>query len=117
MSEVALAGAAVGLDLAQVMERMLEAIQRTLRFETFEFILYDPVTGVLHTEASYGFPPDVDTSRPLPGTRGRRLGGAENRQPLLVPDVEAEPRYLPHFAAHPQRVGRPVDRDRTGSSA
>jgi GAF domain-containing protein len=94
MSEVALAGAAVGLDLAQVMERMLEAIRLTLRFETFEFILYDPATGALHTEASYGFPPDVDM-RDLSLGQGIVGWVAEHRQPLLAPDVAREPRYLP----------------------
>jgi len=93
MSEVALAGATVGLDLPQVLERMLEAIRRTLRFETFEFNLYDPETRTLHAEAAYGFPPDAQA-------RDVRLGEgvvgwvAEQRQPCLVPDVDAEPRYL-----------------------
>jgi len=93
LSEVALAGASVGLDLAQVLDRMLDAIRRTLRFETFEFILLDPATGMLHTEASYGFPPDVGLAD-FPLGQGVVGWVAEQRQPLLVPDVRLEPRYI-----------------------
>lgn len=92
LSEVALAGTSVGLDLAQVLDRMLDAIRRTLRFETFEFILLDPATGMLHTEASYGFPPDVGLAD-FPLGHGVVGWVAEHRQPLLVPDVRLEPRY------------------------
>ncbi len=92
LSEVALAGAAVGLDLNQVLDRMLETIQRTLRFETFEFILLDPASGHLHAEASYGFPDDLSHQE---WTMGQGVVGwvAEHAQPLLVPDVQQEPRY------------------------
>ena len=93
LSEVALAGASVGLDLAQVLDRMLEAIRRTLRFETFEFILLDPATGMLRAEAAYGFPPGV-ASPPLPLGQGVVGWVAEHRLPMLVPDVKQEPRYI-----------------------
>jgi GAF domain-containing protein len=97
LSEVALAGAS-SLDLTQVLEQMLAAIRRTLRFETFEFILLDPSTELLHTEASYGLPP---TAADLDTKIGEGIVGwvAQQRQPLLVPDVQQDPRYisvLPH---------------------
>jgi signal transduction histidine kinase len=71
----------------------LEAIRRTLRFETFEFILFDPVTSTLRTEAAYGFPPDVSS---FDVRMGEGVVGwvAQQRQPLLVPDVLSEPRYI-----------------------
>ncbi len=97
LSEVALAGAG-SLDLAQVLERMLAAIRRTLRFETFEFILLDSITGLLHTEASYGLPPTIVDQNMQ---QGEGIVGwvAQQKQPLLVPDVQKDPRYtatLPH---------------------
>ena len=97
MSQVALAGAGE-LDLAKVLEQMLEAIRRTLRFETFEFILVDPVSGLLRTEAAYGLPPDMNDKemRPDEGIVG---WVAEHRQPLLAADVSQEPRY---YAATPR---------------
>jgi GAF domain-containing protein len=97
LSEVALAGAG-SLDLAKVLEKMLAAIRRTLRFETFEFILLDPSTGLLRTEASYGLPP---TTMDQNMKQGEGIVGwvAQQRRPLLVPDVRKDPRYiavLPH---------------------
>ncbi|HEY4720768.1 MAG TPA: GAF domain-containing protein, partial [Anaerolineae bacterium] len=49
--------AAATLDLNLVFDRLLDAIQRTLRYENFEFILYEPTTGMLNTRAAYGFSP------------------------------------------------------------
>jgi len=49
--------AAATLDLNQVFHQLLDAIQRTLRYENFEFVLYEPSTGLLHTRAAYGFSP------------------------------------------------------------
>ena len=93
MSEVALAGASVGLDLHQVLDRMLEAIRLTLRFEIFEFILLDPASGRLHVEASYGFPADLSRQE---WNMGQGVVGwvAEHEQPLLVPDAQQESRYI-----------------------
>ncbi len=97
MAEVALAGAGE-LDLAQVLDRMLEAIRRTLRFETFEFILLEPVSGLLRTEAAYGLPPDNDCKE-LRLDEGVVGWVAQQRKPLLVSDVGRESRY---YAATPR---------------
>jgi GAF domain-containing protein/PAS domain-containing protein len=92
LSEVALAGAS-SLDLTQVLEQMLAAIRRTLRFETFEFILLDPSTELLHTEAAYGLPPTaVDLNTKM--EEGIVGWVAQHRQPLLVPDVQKDSRYI-----------------------
>jgi GAF domain-containing protein len=93
MSEVALAGASVTLDLKQVLDRMLEAIRRTLRFETFEFILFDPASGRLRPEASYGFPTEA---RDQEWRLGQGIVGwvAQHKQPLLAPDAQQEPHYV-----------------------
>jgi GAF domain-containing protein len=90
--EVARAGASV-LDLNQVLDRMLDAVRRTLRYESFEFILYDPVTDLLHTRAAYGFMPDtVQVDLHL----GEGLVGwvAQTGQPVLANDVSRDPHYI-----------------------
>ncbi|HZY42151.1 MAG TPA: GAF domain-containing protein, partial [Anaerolineae bacterium] len=90
--EVARAGAST-LDLGQVFNRMLDAIRRTLRFESFEFILYDSATGLLHTQAAYGFSPESIHA-------DLRLGDgvvgwvAQSRQSALINDVSQDARYL-----------------------
>jgi GAF domain-containing protein len=91
--EVARAGAST-LDFDRVLDRLLDAIRRTLRFESFEFILYDAAAGLLSTRASYGFTTESNE-------RDLRLGEgivgrvAQTRQALLINDVQQEPAYLP----------------------
>jgi GAF domain-containing protein/two-component sensor histidine kinase len=97
MSEVALAGTGE-LALTQVLDRMLDAIRRTLRFETFEFILLDRASGLMRTEAAYGLPPDT-AEKKLQVGEGVVGWVAQNRKPLLVPDVRLESRY---FASTPR---------------
>ncbi len=92
LSEVALAGAST-LDLEQVLDRMLQVIRRTLQFESFEFILLDPATRILHTQVGYG---TLMRARDYDVRVGQGVVGwvAEQGQPLLVQDVKQEPRYF-----------------------
>ena len=53
--EASRAGAST-LDLGQVLDRVLEVIKRSLRFDTLEFILYEPDKQLLQTRAGYGYP-------------------------------------------------------------
>jgi GAF domain-containing protein len=90
--EVARAGAST-LNLDQVFSRMLDAIRRALRFEAFEFILYDPATGLLHPQAAYGFSADtVHADLKL----GDGVVGwvAQSRQSALINDVTHDARYV-----------------------
>lgn len=90
--EVARAGAST-LDFDRVLDRLLDAIRRTLRFECFEFILYDPVTQLLSTRASYGFAPEAYQ-------HDLRLGEgvvgwvAQTRQAALINDALNDPRFV-----------------------
>jgi GAF domain-containing protein len=104
--EVARAGASV-LDLNQVLDRMLDAVRRTLRYETFEFILYDPATEVLHTRAAYGFLPN---SAPIDVHLGEGLVGwaALTGQPALVNDVSHDPRYIASQAGTRSELAVPL---------
>jgi len=90
--EVARAGAST-LDLNQVFDRMLDAIRRTLRFEAFEFILHNVATGLLHTQAAYGFELGTvhDDLRMGEGVVG---WVAQARQSALINDVTQDRRYL-----------------------
>ncbi len=90
--EVARAGAST-LDLNQVFDRMLDAIRHMLRFDAFEFILYDAATGLLRTQAAYGFEPGSvhDDLKMGEGVVG---WVAQARQSLLIGDVAQDSRYL-----------------------
>jgi GAF domain-containing protein len=90
--EAARAGASA-LDVNQVLDRVLDVIRNSLRFETFEFILYDPDARTLHTRAGYGFEPDA------PGflvKLGEGVVGwvAQMQQSALINDVRQDTRYV-----------------------
>jgi GAF domain-containing protein len=91
--EAARAGTST-LDMNQVLDRVLEVIRRSLRFETFEFILFEVETRMLRTRAGYGFDP---TASNLQVKLGEGVVGwvAESRQSALVNDVGQDARYLP----------------------
>jgi sigma-B regulation protein RsbU (phosphoserine phosphatase) len=83
--------------MVQVLNRVLEVIRRSLRFEIFEFILYDADTKTLHTRAGYGYDSDAPDS---PVKLGEGVVGwvAQTRQSALVNDVQQDARYLPAVA-------------------
>jgi len=90
--EAARAGASA-LDVNQVLDRVLEVIRRSLRFETFEFILFDPDARTLHTRAGYGFEPGVAG---VLVKLGEGVVGwvAQTQQSALINDVRHDSRYL-----------------------
>jgi GAF domain-containing protein len=90
--EAARAGASA-LDVNQVLDRVLEVIKRSLRFETFEFILYDPDSRTLHTRAGYGFEPDLPELRVKLG-EGVVGWVAQMQQAALINDVRQDTRYV-----------------------
>ena len=90
--EAARAGASA-LDVTQVLDRVLEVIRNSLRFETFEFILYDPNTHTLHTRAGYGFEPEVDSFLVKLG-EGVVGWVAQMQQSALINDVRQDARYV-----------------------
>ena len=91
--EAARAGTST-LAMSQVLDRVLDVIRRSLRFEIFEFILFDADTQTLHTRAGYGFDPDAPN---LQVKLGEGVVGwvAQTRQSALVNDVQQDARYLP----------------------
>jgi signal transduction histidine kinase len=90
--EAARAGTST-LDMDQVLDRVLEVIRRSLRFEIFEFILFDADTKTLHTRAGYGYEPDAPH---LQVKLGEGVVGwvAQTWQSALVNDVRQDARYL-----------------------
>ena len=79
--------------MSQVLDRVLDVIRRSLRFETFEFILFNADTQTLYTRAGYGFDPDAPN---LQVKLGEGVVGwvAQTRQSALVNDVQQDARYL-----------------------
>ncbi len=91
--EAARAGTS-SLDVNQVLDRVLEVIRRSLRFETFEFILADPDAKTLRTRAGYGYDLSADNVQVRLG-EGVVGWAAQTRQSVLINDVRQDTRYLP----------------------
>jgi GAF domain-containing protein len=91
--EAARAGTS-SLGVNQVLDRVLEVIRRSLRFEIFEFVLFDSDAGILNTRAGYGFEPDASNLRVKPG-EGVVGWVAQTRQSALINNVQQDERYLP----------------------
>lgn len=91
--EAARAGTS-SLDVNQVLDRVLEVIRRSLRFETFEFILFDQDARALRTRAGYGFEPTVPEAVVKLG-EGVVGWVAQTRQSALINDVTQDSRYYP----------------------
>jgi GAF domain-containing protein len=104
--EAARAGAST-LDLGQILDRVLEVIRRSLRFETLEFILYNPVTQSLQTRAGYGYSADASHLELKVG-EGIVGWAAQTKQAVLVNDVRQDARYREGFAATRSELAVPL---------
>lgn len=104
--EASRAGAST-LDLGQVLHRVLDVIRRSLRFDTLEFILYDADKERLRTRAGYGYSPNASS---LDLKLGEGLVGwvAQTRQPVLVGDVQQDPRYVSNYPATRSELAVPL---------
>ncbi len=106
--EAARAGAST-LDLGQVLDRVLEVIKRSMRFDTLEFILYEPATQMLRMRAGYGYPQSSDTSG-FDVKLGEGVVGwvAQTRQSARVGDVQHDARYVPTYPATRSELAVPL---------
>jgi sigma-B regulation protein RsbU (phosphoserine phosphatase) len=82
------------LDLNELLQKIPELIRRLTNFHAFAVYLLDPRREVLTIAYAIGYPDDV--VRNLRFKVGHGLVGAavETGQPLLVNDVQADPRYV-----------------------
>jgi signal transduction histidine kinase len=104
--EASRAGAST-LDLNQVLDRVLDVIKRSLRFDTLEFLLYEPDKQLLQTRAGYGYPANSAGVDIKPG-QGLVGWVAQTRQSALVGDVQQDTRYLPAFPATRSELAVPL---------
>jgi sigma-B regulation protein RsbU (phosphoserine phosphatase) len=82
------------LDLDELLQRVAEVVKRVIDYEMFGILLLDEARDelVLRKAVSYGASKEQKTRIPL----GEGLTGAAavSKQPVLVGDVRADPRYL-----------------------
>ncbi|MGQ9466805.1 MAG: GAF domain-containing protein [Anaerolineae bacterium] len=86
------------LDVGQVLHRTLETIAQAAGAEQGFILLIDPQTNALVRRAAVGVPDHIPiTGLPTRFRRGEGLAGwvLTHNQPVLIPDLSADPRWVP----------------------
>jgi diguanylate cyclase (GGDEF)-like protein len=86
------------LNLEELFRLALHLIGRALHVDAYALLLLDETGEQLVLKAACGLPEEAAAGRPL--RRGEGISGlvAQTGQAMLVPDVRAEPRFLPQEA-------------------
>jgi phosphoserine phosphatase RsbU/P len=81
------------LDLDQLLHRLADVVKRVVDYERFAILLLDEERGelVLRKSVSFGLRGEKTRIKLSEGLCG---AAARSRQPVLVPDVRLDPRYL-----------------------
>ena len=85
--------AATGVRLEETLQAAVEALAIELQGTHVALMLLEPGSGLLHMEASVGYPPDVVKDLRLRLGEGITGWVAQHGEPALVPDVRLDSRY------------------------
>jgi sigma-B regulation protein RsbU (phosphoserine phosphatase) len=80
------------LDLDQLLHRLADVVKRVVDYERFAILLVDEERGELVLRKSVSFGTSGPTRLKL--SQGLCGAAARTKQPILVPDVRSDPRYL-----------------------
>jgi sigma-B regulation protein RsbU (phosphoserine phosphatase) len=83
------------LDLQEVLHRAGELVKRVIDYQIFSILLLDPDQQVFRHTISVKFGQDVQERFVVPAGHGIVGKAAEERHPIVVPDVSANPAYIP----------------------
>jgi two-component system NtrC family sensor kinase len=82
-------------DPQEIAEAVLEIAVRVLRLQDSDFLLVDETHEELYVVARRGLVQNIDGLRlPLDGPKGITVAAAQCGQPIYVPDVQKDPRYV-----------------------
>jgi len=83
------------LNVDQLLEEILEVLERSFGYLNCAVLLVDEATGELYIKASRGYPEEVvERTRIKIGKEGITGWVAAHKVPLNVPDVAEDPRYV-----------------------
>jgi len=86
--------AASGVCLEDALQAAAEALAAELQGSHVSLMLVNTKTNTLEIKASVGYRPEVINQVRIPVGKGITGWVAQHGQPLLVPDVRSEPRYI-----------------------
>lgn len=82
------------LNLDQLLKRMGELISRLIDYQMFSILLLDASGSKLEHRFSLRLAESVQIKHDIPVGRGLVGYAAQHKQPVLVPDVSKDPRYI-----------------------
>ncbi len=84
------------LDIDQLLDEVSRTVSSTFGYQHVAIFLVDEAKHELYFGAQVGYPPDVVEMRlPIYGNRGVVAAVAATCEPILVSDVQEDPRYIP----------------------
>jgi len=82
------------LDVEAQLRRAAELAKRVINYQIFSILLYDEQDHAFRHRITVKFGERIQEKFAVPATEGIVGAAAATRQPVLVPDVSADPRYL-----------------------
>jgi sigma-B regulation protein RsbU (phosphoserine phosphatase) len=83
------------LDVEALLRRAAELVKRVVDYQIFSILLYDEAENVFRFRIMVKFGEKVQERFAVPATEGLVGAAAASKEPVVVPDVRADPRYLP----------------------
>lgn len=83
------------LDVNKLLDKVLEIIEETFGFDACAILFYDDASDELYIRAAIGYKTEqIKKFRSKIGGKGLTGHVAESKEPLFVPNLEEEPRYV-----------------------
>jgi phosphoserine phosphatase RsbU/P len=82
------------LNLDELLKRIGEQLTRIIDYQMFSILLLDPTGTKLEHRFSLRFNEKVQIKQQIPMGEGLVGYSAQNKEPLLIPDVTKDPRYI-----------------------
>ena len=99
------------LDLDEVLRIILESLQRVVPFAAAGVFLIDPEIGELKSLITLGYPPEKEDDIQVKVGQGLIGHVATTGQPIIVPDVSVDPRYVDAHPGTKSEIAAPVKVD------
>jgi sigma-B regulation protein RsbU (phosphoserine phosphatase) len=99
---------AESLDLDRIMANVAASVKDVIPYDLFAILLYSELQRGLSIRYSIGHREEIVRSLVLPLGEGITGAAAASRQPILVPDVRSDPRYLTALDAVQSELAVPM---------
>jgi phosphoserine phosphatase RsbU/P len=96
------------LDLDRILANVAESVKEVIPYDLFAILLYSERQRGLSIRYSIGHREEIVRSLVLPLGEGITGAAAASRQPILVPDVRSDPRYLTALDAVQSELAVPM---------